>query len=181
MTDVTYYTYVKYSSKADGSDMVDTPETTDGYLTDTNGNYVLDVSGNKILIHTKTLYKGVCKTTDTSAPTESTRYKWTLIERDKRLELHEILCSLLGSRNVYFQPPESVQMKYPAIVYSLDDIDQVYANGEVYLYTKEYSVTLITDDPDSKVVDKMAMLINCRFERSYVSDNLNHYIFDIYY
>ena len=34
-----------------------------------------------------------------------------------RYELHEFLCEILGSRNVYFQPPESVKMKYPAIVY----------------------------------------------------------------
>ena len=39
-----------------------------------------------------------------------------------RYELHEFLCEILGSRNVYFQPPESVKMKYPAIVYERTEI-----------------------------------------------------------
>ena len=38
-----------------------------------------------------------------------------------RLDLQKLLVELLGSDNVYFQPPPSVQMNYPAIVYKLDD------------------------------------------------------------
>jgi len=34
---------------------------------------------------------------------------------NRRIQLHEILCDVLGTRNVYFQPPESVDMNYPAI------------------------------------------------------------------
>ena len=44
-----------------------------------------------------------------------------------RRELHEILVGILGSKNVYYEPPSSLLMKYPAIVYSLDDIDKRYA------------------------------------------------------
>ena len=36
-----------------------------------------------------------------------------------RLELQNKLEELLGSRHVYFQPPESVKMEYPAIKYSM--------------------------------------------------------------
>ena len=49
---------------------------------------------------------------------------------ERRLELHEILCTILGSRNVYFQPPESIKMNYPAIVYGLDDMQ---TTGFIYL------------------------------------------------
>ena len=35
-----------------------------------------------------------------------------------RLDLQALLEDLLGSRNVYYQPPESVKMNYPAIVYA---------------------------------------------------------------
>lgn len=35
-----------------------------------------------------------------------------------RLDLQTFLEELLESKNVYFQPPESVKMKYPAIVYA---------------------------------------------------------------
>ena len=67
---------------------------------------------------------------------------------ERRLELHEILCTILGSRNVYFQPPESIKMNYPAIVYGLDDIDNQYANDGVYLSHRRYSVTVIDKNPD---------------------------------
>lgn len=39
-----------------------------------------------------------------------------------RLELQNKLEELLGSRHVYFQPPESVKMEYPAIKYSMTGI-----------------------------------------------------------
>ena len=48
-----------------------------------------------------------------------------------RLELHEIFCDILGSRNAYFQPPASVKMNYPAIKYSLSNIEN--NNATVYL------------------------------------------------
>ena len=49
-----------------------------------------------------------------------------------RLELHEALCKVLGSRNVYFQPPEDIKMNYPAIEYSRASIDNTFANNDVY-------------------------------------------------
>ena len=55
---------------------------------------------------------------------------------NRRLELHELLCGLLGSRHVYFQPPESVKMRYPAIVYNLDYIENKHADDGVYLSKK---------------------------------------------
>ena len=30
---------------------------------------------------------------------------------DRRMELHQILCNLLGTAYVYFQPPESIKMQ----------------------------------------------------------------------
>ena len=37
-----------------------------------------------------------------------------------RIELQLKLEEILGSRHVYFQPPASIKMTYPAIVYELD-------------------------------------------------------------
>ena len=98
-----------------------------------------------------------------------------------RLDLQALLESLLGSRNVYFQPPESKKIEYPAIVYALDDIENTFADDGVYLSHKKYSVTVINKDPDNIFVDKLAALPTCRFERHYTSDNLNHYAFNIYF
>lgn len=100
---------------------------------------------------------------------------------NRRLQLHEVLCKILGTRNVYFQPPESIQMNYPAIVYSLDNIKNMYANDGVYLSARRYAVTVIDKDPDSPIADKICLLPTCRFNRSYKKDNLNHYVFELYF
>lgn len=98
-----------------------------------------------------------------------------------RLELQTLLEKLLGSRNVYFQPPSSVEMKYPAIVYNLEDIVNRFANDGVYLSERVYTVTVIDEDPESPITDKMAVLPNCRFNRHFESENLNHDIFKMTY
>lgn len=100
---------------------------------------------------------------------------------NRRDQLHEVFCTLLGTRNVYFQPPESVRMKYPAIVYALNNIDSVYADDRVYLSAWQYSFTIIDKDPDSPLVEKAACLLTCKFVRHYKADNLNHWVFQLYY
>lgn len=72
----------------------------------------------------------------------------------RRLKLHNALCDILSCPNkgpecrAYFQPPSSVKMKYPAIVYALNDIENTFANDGVYLSARKYSVTVIDSDPD---------------------------------
>lgn len=102
-------------------------------------------------------------------------------EPNRRLELHELLCGILGTRNVYFQPPESVRMSYPAIVYELSDVPSLYANGGVYLTGRRYAVTAIDKDPDSPLVEKLASLPTSRFDRPFKASNLNHWVFTLYY
>lgn len=98
-----------------------------------------------------------------------------------RLDLQLLLETVLGSRNVYYQPPESVKMKYPAIVYGLDNIDNTFANDGVYLSKRRYSVTVIDEDPDSEIIGKIATLPTCVYSKHYESDNLNHDVFILYY
>ena len=98
-----------------------------------------------------------------------------------RLDLHELLCDCLGSRNVYFQPPESIKMQYPAIVYSRDDIENDHANNGTYIQSTAYNIIVIDPDPDSEVVQKVSKLPMCMFDRHYAADNLNHDSFTIYY
>lgn len=98
-----------------------------------------------------------------------------------RLELQAELERLLGSRNVYYQPPSSMQMKYDAIVYSRSKIDNTFAGDTVYKQAKAYTVTVICEKPDSPVVDKVSRLPMCKFDRHFVSDNLHHDVFTLYY
>ena len=98
-----------------------------------------------------------------------------------RIELHHLLCDILGSKNVYFQPPESKKMEYPAIVYSRDDIQNTFADDRVYMQSHIYQITVIDSDPDSRIVDRISKLPTCRFDRHFTSDNLNHDVFLLYY
>lgn len=98
-----------------------------------------------------------------------------------RLDLHEIFCSTLGSRNVYFQPPETIKMNYPCIVYERSSNDTRFADNRPYKSIRRYTATIIDKNPDSQLPDKLGGLSLCRLNRVYTADNLNHYVFDIYF
>ena len=96
-----------------------------------------------------------------------------------RLQLSEMLHAILNSDSVYFQPPESIEMEYPAIVYSLNGIQNTFADNSVYTQSRVYQITIIDEDPDSEIVDKVSRLPNCKFVRPYDADNLHHWVFNI--
>ena len=100
---------------------------------------------------------------------------------DRRVQLHEVLCGILDSRNVYYQPPNGLMMRYPAIVYKREEIKTAFADGGVYRKDIRYMVTVIDKNPDSEIVKRMSELRFCRFVRHYTADNLNHDVFIIYY
>jgi hypothetical protein len=99
----------------------------------------------------------------------------------QRLDLHELLITLLGSGNVYFQPPPTVQMKYPCIVYELNDINTDFANDKPYNRHKNYLVTVIDRNPDSSLPDRVGELPLSNFDRFYTAENLNHNVFRLFY
>lgn len=100
------------------------------------------------------------------------------------LDLGEILKQInrecYGVENVYFQPPDNMKMRYPCTVYALEDIRNSNADNFPYKQDTAYSVTIIDKSPISPIVDKVKMLPQCSFDRHYVTDNLNHYVFTIY-
>ena len=98
-----------------------------------------------------------------------------------KLELQTLLESVLGSRNVYYQPPASVRMNYPAIVYFRSDIENNFANDSAYIQSLAYEVIVIDEDPDSNIVMRVSQLPMCRYDRHYTSDNLNHDVFTLYF
>lgn len=99
----------------------------------------------------------------------------------QRLELQTLLENLIGTRNVYFQPPANVMMTYPCIVYRRDFAESEFADNSPYRYTKRYQVTVIDRDPDSVIPDKVAVLPMCSFNRFFTADNLNHDVFNIFF
>ncbi len=100
---------------------------------------------------------------------------------DRRLELQAILENILGSREVYFQPPENVKIKYPCIVYTRSDIYDRYADNLRYKIRVRYSLTLIGRTPQNNIVEKLLNLDYCSYDRYYVADGLSHDTFTIYY
>lgn len=99
-----------------------------------------------------------------------------------RLELHEELKTLLGTDNVYFQPPESEKIGYDAIVYNLTDITSRHANNRNYTNSKRYEVILITKKADNDLVDAILNHFPYAiYNRSYTVDYLYHHSFYIYY
>lgn len=98
------------------------------------------------------------------------------------LQLQNKLELFLGSTNVYFQPPESVKMEYPCIVYKLGGIPVNKADNTVYKFNTYYEVTLIHKDPDNELKDKILKYFKyCSFDRFYIADNLNHYVYRLYF
>lgn len=99
----------------------------------------------------------------------------------RREQLQLVLETILGSRNVYFQPPENLRMNYPCIVYSRDSADTKFADNNPYSYQKRYQVIAVDRDPNSATPDKIAQLPMCTFNRFYTADNLNHDVFNLYF
>lgn len=98
-----------------------------------------------------------------------------------RIELHHMLEQVLGSPNVYFQPPEDFKMAYPCIRYKFSDGNTIFADNAPYRFKRRYQITVIDANPDSEIPDKVAMLPMCIMDRAYQSKDLNHYVFNIYY
>lgn len=95
--------------------------------------------------------------------------------------LQELLEMVLGSENVYSQPPPNTVMKYPAIVFKLDDIDNQFADNLPYRQTKRYQLTFMSRTSSVDVIDKIAALPLCRYSRFFVADGLNQHIFTLYF
>lgn len=98
-----------------------------------------------------------------------------------QLELQARLEDILRSRNCYFQPPATIQMQYPAIVYSLSRIDKIHANDDTYKSLTAYQVTLIDKNPGTEFLEPILKLRYCSFDRFYTADNLNHWVFTLYH
>ena len=100
---------------------------------------------------------------------------------NRRLELHKILIDLLGSSNVYYQPPEGLKMEYPCIRYNRSYINTGRADNFSYRNMNQYTIYVIDKKPDNPVIEKILGLERTSFDRHYVADNLNHDVLTIYF
>ena len=98
-----------------------------------------------------------------------------------RLNLQAKLEELLGSKHVYYNPPENLKMEYPAIRYSKNDIEDTYASNIKYISRDVYDLVVIDKKPDNPVITKLLELPYSEFDRHYVADGLNHGVIRIFY
>ena len=98
-----------------------------------------------------------------------------------RLDLQNKLEEILGSRNVYYQPPDSVKMKYTAIKYSKDNVSFRHANDSKYSKMTRYQLIVISRKPDDPVIEKLLALPYCSYDRPYIADNLYHDVLTLYF
>ncbi len=105
----------------------------------------------------------------------------------RRLDLHHLLEEAYeeatmrdSDKRVWFQPPASVRLTYPCIVYKLSDMPPTYANNNPYQIEHEYELEVIDTDVNSALRERIALLPKCRLSRIFENDNLRHYVFHIY-
>lgn len=105
----------------------------------------------------------------------------------ERPALHDILCNILGGpfpdekSHCYFQPPADFQMSYPCIVYNYVNDDDDFADNIHYRSSKRYTITIIDEDPDSKIPNRLKDLPYCTSDRNFSIDGLNHFVYTLFY
>lgn len=105
---------------------------------------------------------------------------------NNRLKLQKILEDIMvnngNQKNVYFQPPESLKMSYPCIVYHRQYIDGIPADNINYLINRQYRIIYVDRSPiNDGVIQSLMELPNCKYMSHSVVDNLNQDAFEIYY
>lgn len=107
---------------------------------------------------------------------------------DKRYELQEKLEDIMAPMvkepedHVFFQPPESVKLEYPCILYHLNRLYIRRADDMPYVNKDQYMVTVIDRNPDSQIAKEIIETFRyASFDRRYVIDNLYHDIITLYY
>lgn len=103
------------------------------------------------------------------------------MEDSRRLKLQILLetTSGLDADHVKFQPPSNYRTTYPAIRYKLDNGTKLHADNKTWFTSKRYLITLIHPDPDNDIKDKLWNIPGCKLTRTYASNNLNHYVFEL--
>lgn len=100
--------------------------------------------------------------------------------KDREL-LHDILVDILGSDHCYFSPPDDFEMKYPCIIYQPDVLGSAFADNTRYIKRNRYQITVVDEDPDSKIAEKVLELPSAYFDTFYTAENLNHWQLSLYF
>jgi len=96
-----------------------------------------------------------------------------------RLQLHDLLAEM--AEHVYYQPPNNMTIEFPCVLYARDDSFSEHADNRPYIHAKRYQLTVVDRNPDSPLPDQVEALPLCSFDRAYAMDELNHWVFNLYF
>ena len=102
-----------------------------------------------------------------------------MLDEEKRIQLGILLKTLLGSENIYFQPPTNTQLRYPCFLYTLNDLPNKKANNNKYIRNLSFIVTYISKTPDLERIQQIHQSEGFEYQRSYTTEGLNHTVFKI--
>lgn len=99
-----------------------------------------------------------------------------------RLDLHKILMELFAPNKVYHEPPESIKLTYPCIIYGRDYIRSEKADNINYINSNRYQLTIIDRAPDNEVIEKILNRFPmASYDRHFISDGLHHDTLTLYF
>lgn len=101
------------------------------------------------------------------------------MENNVRIELHNKLLEYCDT--CYFQPPETVKLSYPCIIYSRNQVESLTANNINYKNDREWTIRVIAREPDSEIPTNLLQgLSMISLIDDYVSDGLYNTILKHY-
>ncbi len=99
-----------------------------------------------------------------------------------RLQLQEELEEILRTTNVYFQPPASVKLKYPCIIYSLDNTFIRRADNKLYMSMNRYHIKHLFKSLDKDKKDALlSHFMMITHDNRMVAEGLYNDDFTLYY
>lgn len=96
-------------------------------------------------------------------------------------ELVSVMSALDGVEKAYIQAP-TTGLVYPCIMIERGSpSDYKFADNTKYHLLKAYTITVIDRSPDSAIPDLVEGLPYVRFDRFFRTDNLNHFVFQLFF
>lgn len=97
-----------------------------------------------------------------------------------RLQLQQELLQV--APEVWYQKPPANRMSYPCFVYKAIEPQVIRADDKAYVLMPGYEVLYISREENDEIWEIMLNRFQyCSPGRKYVSDNLFHYPFTVYY
>lgn len=98
-----------------------------------------------------------------------------------RIEVQNLLEEVLGSKNVYFQAPPNTGMKYPCIVYRLNNFHRRDADNEAYILAGRWEIHHMYKSIKNDLTTEMLFAAPyITFDRRLVTDGVYNDYYTIY-